>query len=457
MNRSILGSRIDYVKAEREAERELDALYRPAVPMKHPRAEKGKLYLTNGTVVTPRPGVHPPHHGTISQGDVRAAAAYCPGVRLSDTPIAFGPFKGLTFGQVRALRKGDAVFSDDPRGEVFLTDGRQGRLTTVTSDTEGVRYLDRLLAEPWLYEQTRTRIALYLKNPAVQRELLQALGPVVRDSDGGVWPAGALDAGVCFPPYGDGDDGSLKPDDFSITGVPTFDPTTGRDSWNGGQFEEGPWRGQGRALWLRSGHGTSPDRADSDPTPGNWRLDDPVRHERGVDAEDEDAWVDMKEPADNDVEWDWRPEAPLTEFRGWTLGLDYLQQLERTGPCSHQAPGLAAEALDELCDTLKRRMGLLENGKFRWHPAIAEKLRTALADAVREARTRVNNWAEDVELEARAAEEEATARRVDRLRWRGLDTLGRKKRTARAPRVKVSKQRVAALQAQAQCETAAVG
>jgi hypothetical protein len=416
MNRSILVERLQDVKAaERQAERELDAKYRPAVPMKHPRAEKGKLYLTNGTVVTPRPGVHP---GPITQGDVQKAAAYCPGVKLSDTPLAFGPFKGLTFGRVRGLRAGDRL----PNSEAV-----------VTSDTEGVRYLDRLLSEPWVYEVTKTRLALYLKNSNVQKELLQALGPVVRDGEGGVWPAGGLDAGLCFPPYGDGGDGSLKPDDFSVTGTPTFDPTTGRDSWSGGSFEEGPWKGQGQAKWLRSGNGTAPD---SDPTPGNWRLDDPVRFERDA-TDEEDSWVDMKEPADNDVYWDWKPELPLNESRAWQLGIDYVQRLERLGGCSHQTPGEARDALGETTAELKRRLGLFE-GKFRWHPAVAESLRKAIAEAVQGAQDRISAWLAETEQEAQARAEEAQARRVARLSWRGLDSLGRRKR--------VSKKQLARLQ-----------
>lgn len=476
MNRNILADRVVNVKLEElKALRELNPLYSPGRVMRTPGAERGKIYLTNGLVVTPRPGVNP---GPITKGEVELARRYCPGVKLSDTPIAFGVFKGLTFGQVRALRAGDVVYDGKvnrypvEQCESFNCLAHERGLAelpivTVDSDTEGVRYLDRLLSEPWVYEVTKTRLALYLGysndvETNAHRDLLQAMGPVLRDGEGATWPSGGLSDGLSFPPYGDGSDGSLEPSDFSITGTPSYDPATGRDSWNGGSFEEGPWKGQGAPAFLAhpfAGRGAKVRRAEEytalDPTPGNWRLDDPVRQERG--DEDEDGWIDMQVVADNDVEWNWEPARPLTEFTAWQLGLDYVQKLERLGPCSHRTTTEAREALKELigyekevrsdaeCGTVKvmgeihRRLGLLEGNKFRWHPLVSESLRKELTSQVSAAQERIAEWENEIEAEGAASTEAEQDRTASRNRWRGLDTLGRRKRVS-VKRVKAMKQ-----------------
>jgi len=338
-------------------------------------------------------------------------------------------FPGSPIG--RAYRQGKAL-----RGQLDLSTFQP---VIVTSDSEGIRYLDRLLGQDWVYETTRTRLALYLARPHVAKHLLEALSTQEKDrtpegrADGAYWPSGSLGDKLAFPAYGDGDDGSLRPSEFSVTGELVLDERTGQEKWVGGGIDSSPWSALGPPAWLAHPKNGKTRRllagqgfTDSDPTPENWQLDDPWR--MGQADREEDGWVDMKIVADNDVNWDWKPRPELNTFMAWQTGMDFLQRLERLGECSHRRHDEAKETLAELKKEIKRTLGIKQpGGQFIWNPLVTAELAKAMTDAILAAQSRLDDWASEADkVIVEHLDKEARIKEA-RLKWRGHDRLSRKK------------------------------
>lgn len=461
------------------------------------------FYLKTGQVVRPvampKPVREPlarVHNRVIpgvSNADVDFAfVGRLSGVPVSQTVIPFGPFNGLMVSTIAGLKRGqvvgrfrqpvdafaqvvktlcftslaqydrwvaDAADSDvEPVPLVQPKDGSEPLwLTVVGDDTEGVRYLDRLRSEPWLYPETATRLALYLSHPNVRPALAAAFSSRRASGHG---PDQELDGAefdrLMFPAYGDGDDGSLRPQEFEISAL--YD--TSADRWCQDKAFLAPLRGDRQS------------RTDDDPTPAGWQLDDPTRLERGYT--EPDAWVDMKEPAFNDLERDWLP--PATDWRAqkdtphgtparlarkpvvvgsagedparwetatvvaprgkgsadrpdfspdaWRIAMRYLTLLERVGnaeertlrdyaartarwvrlAAQHRAdeerPCEWHDRLARLTADLKRELGVVTASGFQWREGLPPQLRAELTRAVAAAKERLAQRRQEEGLDA---------------------------------------------------------
>jgi len=199
-------------------------------------------------------------------------------------------------------------------------------------------------------------------------------------------------------------------------------------------MDSDPWAALGPAAWLAHPRNSKTRRlvagqefTDSDPTPGNWQLDDPWRMSQ--QDQEQDGWVDMKVVADNDVNWDWKPGAELSELMTWQKGMDFLQRLERIGECSHTMPGIRCRfELVRLKKEIKRTLGIRQpNGKYTWRPLVTPALGKKLAITIVDADDRLRVWMYEDELAETEKQTKETRIQEARLKWRGRRKDGRKK------------------------------
>lgn len=281
---------------------------------------------------------------------------------LRETVMPFGKFEGLTFGEIFDLEKDDVIWEVNApvarhakEGAIlsrlefdYLMDWCEFHETrrspapwpkivaVVESDYDGVKYLDWLIGDPVvgngqivLYGEFKERLIRFLKQPAVEKKLAEALSP--RQESGPVVMGWSARRGRNAPmPVGKYNIG-LRPQ--------KFDPIT-----NGLNHRHDPltleaipghaWADHGRPVWLEPqdlswGRWFKPE--DEDQTP--WNLIGFALEDDNLQMED-DEWVEDSSVAD-ETPFNWVPrrQPDLTEWVVWKEAMQLVEELDRVaGP-----------------------------------------------------------------------------------------------------------------------------